>query len=418
MPEYFEALNRFNPWQDKIRNTGYKRNQYLSAIEKLLGTGLVKVLVGQRRAGKSYIMRQVIEMLIERGVPPFNICYINMEMIEFADVDNFEKLRQVVETYRLTLKPEGRIYLFIDEVQTVAGWEKLVNAYAQNTVDDIEVFITGSNSTLLSGELATLLSGRYITFTVFPFSFKEYAGYHGISLSRESMIRYLKSGGLPELLHIGNEDMRLNYIQSLRDTILLRDIVQRYSIKDAWLLENLFGYLVSQTGRLFSVNNIVNYFNSHKIKTNHDTISNYLHYLKQTFLIHEVPRYNIKGKEILSGIRKFYLNDLAYRNYAKLQSETGFSQNIENLVFLHLLSQEYNVFIGALQNKEIDFIAERGSEKIYLQVAYLLTEDSVVKREFGNLELINDHYPKRVISLDDDFIGNRNGIEHISLWDL
>lgn len=418
MIEYMESLRKYNPWNGEIGKTGFKRSHYLSEIEQSFGTGLIKVLVGQRRTGKSYILRQIINMLIEKGVKPENICYINMEMIEFSDVDDFLKLNELIESYRKTLNPQGRIYLFIDEIQLVSGWEKLVNSYSQNTVDEFEVYITGSNSTLLSGELATLLSGRYVSFTIFPFSFHEFTEFYAIPRNRESMIRYLKSGGLPELLHIESEEMRLHYIKSLRDTIILRDIVQRYHIKDAWLLESLFGYLVSQTGRLFSVNNIVNYFNSHKIRATHDTISSYLHYLKQTYLIHEIPRYNIKGKEILSGARKFYLNDLAYRNYAKLQSESGFSQNIENLVFLHLLSHGYSVFVGTLNEKEIDFVAERGNEKLYIQVAYLLTDEKVIEREFGNLELINDHYPKQVITMDDQFIGNKNGIKHISVWDL
>ena len=416
--EYIESLRKYNPWDGEIRKAGYIRSQYLSEIEKSFGTAIIKVLAGQRRTGKSYILRQIINLLIERGVNPQNICYINMEMIEFTDVDDFLKLNDIVELYRKTIRPTGRIYLFIDEVQLVSGWEKLVNSISQNTVDEIEVYITGSNSTLLSGELASLLSGRYISFTIFPFSFREFTEFYTIPRNRESMIRYLKTGGLPELLHIESEEMRLHYIQALRDTIILRDIVQRYHIKDAWLLENLFGYLVSQTGRLFSVNNIVNYFNTQKIRATHDTISSYLHYLKQTYLIHEIPRYNLKGKEILSGARKFYLNDLAYRNYAKLQPETGFSQNIENLVFMHLLSRGYNVFVGVLNDKEIDFVAERGNEKLYIQVTYLLTDENVIAREFGNLELIRDHFPKQVISMDDQYIGNTNGIKHIPVWDL
>ena len=416
--EYINALRKYNGWDGEIGKTGFIRSYYLSEIEKSLGTGLIKVLVGQRRTGKSYILRQIINLLIGKGVKAENICYINMEMIEFTNVDDFVKLNDLIETYRKSLNPKGRIYLFIDEIQLVSGWEKVVNSYSQNTVDEIEVFITGSNSTLLSGELATLLSGRYVSFTVFPFSFWEFAEFYTIPRNRESMIRYLRSGGLPELLHIESEEMRLHYIQSLRDTIILRDIVQRYHIKDAWLLDNLFGYLVSQTGRLFSVNNIVNYFNTHKIKASHDTISSYLHYLKQTYLIHEIPRYNIKGKEILSGARKFYLNDLSYRNYAKLQLETGFSQNIENLVFMHLLRQGYSIFAGTLNEKEIDFVAERGIEKLYIQVTYLLTDENVISREFGNLELIKDHYPKQVISMDDHYLGNTNGIKHIPVWEL
>jgi hypothetical protein len=271
---------------------------------------------------------------------------------------------------------------------------------------------------MLSGELASLLSGRYISIQVFPFSYAEFTDYYGLSSSRDSIIKYLKSGGLPELLQLDDDEMRVHYIRSLRDTILLRDIVQRYHIKDAWLLENLFNYLVSQTGRLLSVNNLVNHFNSQKLKTNHETITNYIHYLKQSYLIHESPRYHIKAKDILSGVRKYYLNDLAFRNYGMLRMETGFSQNIENLLYIRYLTDGFNVYTGTLGEKEIDFIIEKGTERQYIQATYLLSDESVIKREFGNLEIIPDHYPKKVISLDDVSIGNRNGIEHICLWEV
>lgn len=418
MSEYFEALGKYNVWNGEQLKTGYKREGYLTKIEKLIGTSLVKVLIGQRRTGKSYLLRQIMELLIERGVNPVNICYLNKEFFEFDSIDSDQKLFSLIFEYRNKLKPSGRVYLLFDEIQSVQGWEKVVNSLSQNTVDEVEVFITGSNSTMLSGELATLLSGRYVSFIVFPFSFNEFAQYYALVPSRESMVQYLKSGGLPELVHINDEEMRRHYIQSLRDTIILRDIVQRYHIKDAWLLENLFNFLVSQTGHLLSVNNIVNYFITQKIKTNHETITNYLNYLKQAFLIHEAPRYNIKAKELLSGVRKFYLNDLAFRNFAMLKMDTGLSQNIENMIFLNYLSAGYHVFVGTLHHKEIDFIVESGNERQYIQATYMLTDAKVIEREFGNLELIADHYPKKVISLDDVSIGNRNGIEHVCAWKL
>jgi hypothetical protein len=279
------------------------------------------------------------------------------------------------------------------------------------------VYITGSNSTLLSGELATFLSGRYISFEVFPFSFQEFAGFYNLPENRDAMIQYLKRGGLPELFRLDDEEMRNHYVQSLRDTILLRDIVQRYNIKDAWLLENLFGYIAGQTGSLFSVNNIVNFFNSQKIKTNHETVSNYLHYLKQAYLIHEVPRYHISAKEILSGVRKYYLNDLAFRNYSRIKLSTGLSFNLENMVFLQILQKGYRIFVGTLKHGEIDFIAESGNTRQYIQVAYLLADEVVIDREFGNLRRIEDHYPKMVISLDDFSLGNIEGIEHVQAWE-
>lgn len=418
MTESLQALEKYNPWSGEPMKTGFRRNFYLSKIKKLIGNSIIKVLVGQRRCGKSYLMRQVIELLMERGVSPFNICYINKEFFEFDKIDSAQKLNQLFLEYRQTIKPQGRIYLFLDEIQRIQDWEKVVNSLAQSTVDDIEIFITGSNSTMLSGELASLLSGRYVSFQVLPFSFGEFTEFYSLKPSRDNMVHYLKSGGLPELLHLQDEEVRRHYVSSLRDTILLRDIVQRYHIKDAWLLENLFNYLVSQTGRLLSVNNLVNYFNSQKLKTNHETITNYLQYLKQAYLIHEVPRYQIKAKEILSGVRKYYLNDLAFRNYGMLRMETGLSQNIENMIFLKYLLENYTIYVGALADKEIDFIIERGSDRQYIQATYMLTDETVITREFGNLEKINDHYPKKVVSLDDISLGNRNGIDHICAWEL
>ncbi len=418
MSEYFKALQKYNYWQKEPIRTGFIRERYLSRIQKTLETRLVKVLTGQRRTGKSYLLRQVIQWLLDQGINPKNIFYLNKEMYEFNTLADGKDLFDLVEEYRSQLNPEGRIYLLLDEVQSIKGWEKVVNSYSQNPKTGIEVFITGSNSTLLSGELATWLSGRYVTFTVFPFSFQEYAGSQDLQPGRETMVRYLKSGGMPELLYLSDDEMKQHYIQSLRDTILLRDIVQRYHVKDAWLLESLFNYLVSQTGRLFSVNNIVNYFHSQKIKTNHETVTNYLQYLKHSYLIHEVPRYHIKAKEILSGVRKYYLNDVSFRNYSQLRMETGLSQNIENMVFLHYLMEEYTIYVGALTSREVDFIIEKGNERQYIQTTYLLADQDVIQREFGNLEAINDHYPKKVVSLDDVSIGIRKGIEHLCVWNL
>jgi predicted AAA+ superfamily ATPase len=417
MSGYFEKLKKYNYWDGNRFNTGYKREWYLSRIEKLTGTSLVKVLVGQRRAGKSYLLRQVIQLLLDKGISSDNIFYFNKEFFDFNEITLAADLQTLIEEYRSVLHPKGRIYLFFDEMQNVAGWEKIVNSWSQDIAVEAEVYITGSNSTLLSGELATFLSGRYISFQVFPFSFSEFCGFYNLPENRDAMIQYLKSGGLPELFRLDDEEMRMHYVQSLRDTILLRDIVQRYNIKDAWLLENLFSYIAGQTGSLFSVNNIVNYFNSQKIKTNHETVSNYLHYLKQAYLIHEVPRYHIRAKEVLSGIRKYYLNDLAFRNYSRLRFSTGLSFNLENLVFLQILQKGYKIYVGTLKEGEIDFVAESGNSRLYIQVAYLLADEAVIAREFGNLRRIGDHYPKMVISLDDFSLGNIDGIEHVPAWE-
>lgn len=418
MSELVENLRKYNFWSGEPVKTGFRRDRYLTGINQYIGNSLVKVLVGQRRTGKSYLMRQIIGELITGGTNPGNIFYFNKEVIEFDEVDNYQKLHLLIAEYKAIIKPFGKIYLFLDEIQLVDQWEKLVNSYSQDYTAQYEIFITGSNSTLLANELATLLSGRFVTFGIYPFSFGEFCNFRGEVKNRQSLINYLKSGGLPELLHLEEEEMKLHYASSLRDTILLRDIVQRFRIKDAWLLENLFKFIVLNVGNLFSVNSIVNYFNSHKIKTNHETILAYLGHLKQSLLIHEAERFNIKAREILAGTKKFYLNDLAFRNFSPVRFEFGLSQNLENFVYLHYKMLGFKIFVGNLKDKEIDFVIENENEKRYVQVTWTLNDAAVVEREFGNLEQINDHYQKTVISMDDVSFGNRNGVVHQLAWNL
>ncbi len=418
MSEYFDKLRKYNFWNGESVRVGTRRDFYLSKIEGYTGNSLVKVLVGQRRAGKSYLLRQIIDKLIVSGTDSANIFYLNKEMIEFDEIDNFQALHQLILDYRNIMQPSGRVYLFLDEIQMVEGWEKLVNSFSQDYTEAYEIFLTGSNSAMFSGELATLLSGRYITIEIFPFSFNEFCQFRKEEKAKISLMKYLKTGGLPELQHLDEEEMRFHYTSSLRDTILLKDIVQRYNIKDAWLLENLFKFITLNIGSLFSVNAIVNYFNSHKIKTNHETVIAYLNYLKQSYLIHEAERFNIKAKEILSGAKKFYLNDLAFRNYSSVRFEFGLAQNLENFIYLSCRSAGYKVYVGNLKDKEIDFVLEKGAEKRYLQVTWMLTGESVIEREFGNLEKISDQYPKSVVSMDDLSFGNRNGIVHQVAWDF
>ena len=418
MTEYFTSLKKYNYWNGEPIKVGFRRETYLKKFHGFLGNSLVKVIVGQRRTGKSYLMRQIIESLVLNGVGTGNIFYFNKEVIEFDEIDHYQKLYTLILEYKKEINPVGKIFLFIDEIQLVQGWEKLVNSLSQDFTEEFEIFITGSNSELLSGELASLLSGRYVSFEILPFSYAEFCAYRNEPINKLTLINYLKTGGLPELLHLEEEEMRFHYTSSLRDTIILRDIVQRYRIKDAWLIESLFKFLSLNAGNLFSVNNVVNYFKSHKLKTNHETVLSYLGYLKQSFLIHEVERYNIKAKEILSGAKKFYLNDLSFRNYSTLKFEFGLAQNLENYIYLFFRSKGYNIFVGNLKDKEIDFVVENDKEKKYIQVTWSLNDAAVIEREFGNLELIADHFSKVVISMDDVSFGTRNGIIHQLAWEL
>jgi uncharacterized protein len=418
MLEIFNKLKKYNFWSDQAVNLGFRRESYLSTISHYTGNKLVKILVGQRRVGKSYLLRQIISGLLQNGVHPNNTFYLNKEIIHLDEVQNYIQLKELIEIYRKEMSPQGKVYLFIDEVQQIEGWEKTINSYSQDYTDDFEIFITGSNSAMLSGELATLLSGRYIEFRIFPFLFNEYLNYYSLDKNRDHLIKYLKTGGLPELFNLNNDETRSYYISSLKDTIILKDIIQKYHIKDAHLLDKLFRYIVNNTGNLFSVNNITGFFKSNNIRANYDTVANYTNYLKECFLIHEAERYDIRGKEIINGSKKYYLNDLSYRNYLFSGFDQSPGRMLENYIYLFFRQQGYTVYCGKIRNKEIDFILEKNNVTSYVQTTWQLNSDEVIQREFGNLESIPDHYEKLVISMDELQSGNRNGIKHLQAWEL
>ncbi|WP_276978087.1 ATP-binding protein, partial [Flavobacterium filum] len=320
--------------------------------------------------------------------------------------------------YRSKTHPVGKIYLFIDEIQNIEGWEHFANSYSQNYVDDYELFISGSNSKMLSGELATLLSGRYVTFEIFPFSFNEFSEATAKEPSKLTYIEYMESGGLPELFILPNEQTKRNYISAIKDSVLLRDVIQRYNIKDPKLLEDIFVFMVNNASNLVSINNIVNFFKSNNRKTTYDTVSNYIEYIIDTFLVHKVERYDIKGKDIILGNCKYYINDLSFKNYLYQGFSFGIGYKLENLVYLELRRLGFNVYTGALKNKEIDFIAKKGDRVIYFQVTYILENENTIIREYSPLQNISDNYEKIVISLDDIAFPSNEGILHIQAWKL
>lgn len=416
MEENFDSLKRYNFWDGNVPQLGFLREHYTNNIFNYTNNRLIKVLVGQRRAGKSYILRQVAHQLITNGINPKNIFYINKEFIDFDFVNNYRDLDALIKLYKAKLNPKGKIYLFIDEIQNIVEWERFANSYAQDFTDSYELFISGSNSKMLSGELATLLSGRYVTFEVFPFSFTEYTGITNLEATKQSYIQYMESGGLPELFVLPNDDTKRNYIAAVKDTVLLRDIIQRYSIKDPKLLEDLFIYLVNNASNLLSVNNIANYMKSSGRKTTYDTIANYIGYIENTFLVHKAERFDIRGKETISGNSKYYINDLAYKNYLYSGFGYGTGYRLENPVYLELRRNGYEVFVGVMKNKEVDFVAKKTDKFLYVQSAYLLMDEETIKREYASLEGINDNYEKIVVSLDDITLPQNKGIKHVQAW--
>lgn len=418
MSDYFDKLKQCNFWDGGSPDTGVPRRRQIARITGFMNNRLTKVLVGQRRCGKSFILRQIMAALVKGGIPPRNIFYLDKERMEFADLIAPRQLHELIEEYRKRLRVKGKAYLFLDEVQEITGWERIVNAYSQDNRQAYEVFVTGSNSHLLSTELGTLLTGRYVPFEIFPFSFEEYVTAKGLEKDKAAVLDYLQSGGLPELLHLQTEEARRHYVTALRDAILLNDVVRRHRIKDTTLLERLFRFLCDNAGGLVSVKNIVAYMTSRGQRTNFETVSSYLSHLCQAMLVHECPRYDIRGKELLAGNRKYYLNDLAYRQYLSSGFESALPQRIENLVYLHFRSQGCAVYVGASRNLEVDFVVEKEGRRSYYQVCYLLNGEKVIDREFRSLERIADNHPKSVVSLDDVALGERNGIEHQLLWNM
>jgi uncharacterized protein len=418
MEDYFDSLKRFNFWDGKAFEGGYKRVNYLDAIQSFVGNKLVKVLVGQRRTGKSYLLRQIAHNLIDSGVHPSQIFYLNKEFIAFDFVKNYQDLNELIKLYQEKLKPKGKIYLFLDEIQNIEAWERLVNSYAQDFTKEYEIFISGSNSKMLSGELATLLSGRYISFEIFPFSYLEYLGHTGEIKGKESYLKYLQSGGLPELFILPNEESKRHYVASVKDTVLLRDVIQRHAIKEPKLLEDVFIYLVNNASNLLSINNIVNFLKSKGRKTSFETIANYVGYIEDTFLMHRADRYDIKGKDTISGNSKYYCNDLSYKNYLFSGFGYGIGYQLENLIYLSLKRFDFSVYVGVLPNKEVDFVAKKSGHTFYVQCAYLLSDESTLQREYSALEGIKDNFPKLLVTLDDVAFPQRNGILHVQAWNF
>lgn len=418
MVEIISSIRKYNFWDNNPIDLGYARTIYTEKIGQYVGNKLVKVLVGQRRAGKSYILRQIASTLISNGVNRANIFYINKEYMELLTLRSAIELEQLYQAYRQELKPVGKVYLFIDEIQYIDEWELFVNSHSQDFAEPCELFISGSNSNLLSGELATLLSGRYVEFEVFPFGYMEYCGITKQEKGKESYTKFIQTGALPELFNLPNDEMKQNYISSIKDTVMLRDIVGRYNVKDVKLLDDLFVYLVNTASNLISITNIINFFASKKRKTNYETLSSYITYLENSFLIHRAERYNIKGKDTISGNSKYYLNDLSYRNYLYSGYGYGIGYLLENAVYLSLRRAGYQVYVGIIRDAEVDFVAIKGDKRVYLQVTYQLTEEKTIEREYISLKLIDDNFDKYIVSMDDYKMPTNEGIEHVSAWDL
>lgn len=389
------------------------REAYISQIVPLIDKNLIKVLTGVRRSGKTVLLSQIQDYLLKNGRSKSQIINISLESKKnkkFKDGDVlYEYLISACE------KLNAKAYIFLDEIQVVSGWEEVVSSLLVDI--DCDIYITGSNSKLLSGELATLIAGRYIQIHVYPFTLseaKQILEQNGKFKSDEVLFQdYLKYGGLP--MRFSLEEISLEaYLSDTYDAIVVKDIIQRNNIKDTNLLNMILAFLMDNIANPFSARSIVAALKQEGINTTVETVIAYIDYIKKAMVVYSAQRYDIKGKKLLTTNEKYYTVDLGLRNCVKASGEIDYNKLYENIIYLELLYRGYDVKVGKTDDYEIDFVAYKGSDTLYVQVCYLLASTETVEREFGNLERIKDNYPKYVISGDlPDF--SRNGIKHYNI---
>lgn len=394
------------------------REEYLKKIRPFYDQDLIKVITGIRRSGKSVILKQIIDEIIKSGVKEDNIIYINFELTDYSNIMTFKDLDKYIKERIIN---EEKYYLFLDEIQYVKEWEKTVNSYKTKYANRISIFITGSNSDLLSGELATLLSGRYVSFKIRPFSFKEVCEFENYELDKfrleEKFMDYVKWGGLPQRFNLDGIDAVRTYLTDVYNSIVVKDIINRFRVTDLELFNRIAEYIVTTPSQTFSADSLVKYFaNNDDRGVGKTTLYNYLEYMCKAHLIEKVERYDIRGKRILNGKYKYYLTDLGLGQILNVSKKEQMGAYLENIVYNELVDRGYDVRIGNLDNGEIDFIATKYNIKEYYQVCYYLLDDKIVSREFGVYNDIQDNYPKYVISMDkNDF--SQNGIIHKNIID-
>lgn len=384
-----------------------KRKGYIERIQPFMRKSVAKVLTGQRRVGKSFLLYQLMEVIVGEE-PAANIIYINLEDFAFSSLQTAEDLHSYIIAH---CKERKRNYIFIDEIQDIPGFEKVIRSLLLN--EDNDIYITGSNAQMLSGELATYLSGRYIEFKIYSLSYSEFLEFHELTDSEKSYELFSRYGGLPYLLNLPLEDETVNeYLKSVYSTIVFRDVVSRYKLRNTVFLEKLIQFLSENIGNLFSAKNISDYLKSQHTTISVNQIQNYTEYLSNAFLIHRAERYDLIGKRVFEIGEKYYFENMGIRNIVIGYRITDKAKILENLVYNHLLYKGFEVKIGYYGDKEIDFIGEKNGEKLYIQVALTIDSDKTAEREFGNLLKIQDNYPKIVVT-EDSFTGNSfEGIRH------
>lgn len=396
------------------------REQYMKIIRDFIDKPVIKIITGMRRSGKSALLELTKQELLKSGVNEKNIVFINFESLRYEALRNYRALYEEIAT-RVELM-DGRVYILLDEIQEVEGWEKTINSLRVDF--DCDIYITGSNAKLLSGELATLLAGRYVEIQVYPLAFGEYLDFATQNLDEsklsipEQFNAFLRFGGLPGIHQMKWEESRImQYLSDIYNSVLLKDVISRNNIRDTALLESIVLYVMDNIGSLFSAKKISDFLKSQGRKISTETVYNYLNALESAFLIHKVVRFDIKGKRILETQEKYYLSDLGLRHAIIGYRKNDIAGILENVVFLELLRRGYSVKIGKQGVAEVDFVANKADERMYIQVCYVLTPENT-EREFAPLEAISDNYEKLVLSTDALFQINRNGIRHRNIIDF
>jgi len=389
------------------------RQHYIDKIKPYIGKDIIKVITGQRRIGKSYLLFQIMDV-VTASDPEAQIIYINKELYEFDFIDNYKALLAYIKD---KVKGKKNCYVFIDEIQDIDQFEKALRSLSAEGGYDI--YCTGSNAGLLSGDLASYLSGRYIEIKVFCLSYIEFLEFHKLQNNPEAFLKYIKYGGLPYLINLKlKDDIVYDYLKNIYNTILFKDVVKRHRIRNIAFLERLTIYLADNAGSLVSAKKISDFLKSQKTNISPNVVLNYLSHLESAFFILKVRRSDIAGKKIFEIGEKYYFEDLGLRHTIIGYQQADIGRILENLVFIHLKRSGYDITVGRIGGKEIDFACEKKGERLYVQVAYMITDQRIHDREFGNLLEIKDNFTKIVVSMDEMTGGKFKGIRHMNIRDF
>lgn len=392
-----------------------KRELYLKKLRDSYDSELIKVIMGIRRCGKSVLLGQIIDELKEKGIKENHIIYMNFEDYDNIDYTEPKKFNNYIKS---KIKDKEKYYLFFDEIQDVKDFEKVINSFRATM--NVSIFITGSNSKLLSGELATHLTGRFISIKMMPFTYSEFLELKkskNEEITDKSFIEFVEWGGMPLIYNTNSELERKMYLRDLYSTIILKDIVQRNQIKDINLLNRIVQFMMENIGGIISSNSIAGYLKNEKVNTTPDTVMNYVEYITASSIFNKVNRYDIRGKNVMATLEKYYLTDLGLLTLKNSPIEKKIGGRLENIVYNELIARGYEVYIGKTDKGEVDFVIDNFGEREYIQVADYLSSDEVMQREFGVFKQVDDNFPKYVITMDKiDY--SQNGIKHINIEDF